>query len=156
MENDMNAFETYTKLEALSGPHVKSYRNDLLVHDKNMIKAYPGLPFIHFSRENGTHLYFLRTPDLFPAKGERVKYLFGTADREHILNTERDAIVYIMKETSAVYSSTVHYFDGNSIRKVSKEKALALYDANASKIRALWNHEDVRRWNYSPTLAQLS
>ena len=147
----MNAHETYTKLEALSGPHVKNYRNDLLVHDKNMIEAYPGLPFIHFSRENGTHLYFLRTADLFPAKGETVKYLFGWASRDHILDTERDALLCIIRENQ---SKIVLHYDGKTIRKVSSQQALDLYDANASKIRALWAKE--RRASWQERSLQLS
>jgi hypothetical protein len=69
----------------LAGSHIKSYRGDLLVHDKTEIERNPGIPFLHWTRESGTHLAMLRPSHKLPAAGEIVPILFGKGDREVIV-----------------------------------------------------------------------
>ena len=80
--------ETFKQLENLAGPIIKSYRNDLIKHDKKDIEGNPGTPFLHFTGESGTHIVFMQPAEhnSWPAPGERVPYLFSTANRRQVLS----------------------------------------------------------------------
>jgi len=74
----------YAQVKKLADPIIKYYRDDLVKHDRNSLRNYKG-EFIHITKETGTHLFRLIPYDEYPKAGEKVPYLFGTADRDHIL-----------------------------------------------------------------------
>lgn len=82
--------KTYDLLVSKCLPFMWHYQNDLLEIDQRLIASHPGVPFFHWTRDCGTHIAFMHEPDWtgWPAKGVKVPYLFGHADREHILRGE--------------------------------------------------------------------
>jgi len=111
----------YIQVKELSLPLIKSYQTDLLKHDRRIIRQNPGVPFIHTTTEYGTHIVLLHGPDTYPGPGEQVKYLFGYADRYHILNQNVDFITYY---PSQYRDSSILYYDGRStVKKITLAQA---------------------------------
>ena len=50
--------KVHSDLVGLVGNYITDFRNDLLIHDKNAIMD--NTPFIHCTRESGTHIYMLK------------------------------------------------------------------------------------------------
>lgn len=75
----------FEALAARVRPVLEDYKDDLELHDREMILHTPGLPFLHVTRKWGTHFQLLRPLADYPAQGEKVKYLFGFVGRDHIL-----------------------------------------------------------------------
>jgi len=114
----------YKELEKAALPHIAAYHNDLLVHDKEFIDENPGLPFLHFTGETGTHLFPFWKSEKFPKAGEEVKYLFGYADRERILESEMSVIPDM--KTRYGRDKLAMYFDGKRLREISYKRATLL------------------------------
>lgn len=116
-------------------PSIESYRDDLLVHDVKAIATYPGVPFLHFTRAWGTQILFM--PDAWheswPARGQQVPYLFGTADREHILDGTLATIKYPWDRIRLV-----HYFDGICLREVTIQRAIEIATAYQRRVLDTW------------------
>ena len=62
---------------------IKYYRSDLDIDMKIVGKKVSA---VFFAYECGSHAITLPEFERYPAAGERVRYLFGSADRRHILN----------------------------------------------------------------------
>lgn len=121
-------------LESVS-PIVEHYRTDLDI-DRQMIDDNPGMPFLHWTSESGTHLVMLHPADHedFPPKGEWVPYLFGTADRYHILNGVK-SYAECLKDTHQL----VHYFDGKRLRKIDPAQAVKIASDYVKRVEGEWN-----------------
>jgi len=128
---------TYDNLFSLVSPLITAYRDDLEKHDREAIESHPGVPFLHWTREMGTHLTMLIPASEYPAAGERVPFLFGHADREHILNegTVRFA-EYFLKKFATPH--VCHYYDGRTVKQVSLEQALVVARTYRQRIQAQW------------------
>jgi hypothetical protein len=63
----------------------KYFQTDFTKHDIAFIKDNPTAKFIWIVREMGTNISIFHTNESLPVAGEQVKYLFGHADRYHIL-----------------------------------------------------------------------
>ena len=113
-------------------PFIEDYQKDLLVHDKNHLDNFPDRPFIHFTGSTGTHIVTLWFLEDYPKKYETVSYLFGTADRDHILN-ELKTIVDCMKRCNRM--DLILYFDGNKLRKINYEIAKSKVDEYTRKMK---------------------
>ena len=113
---------TYEQVKAKADPWIKNFRRDLLVHDKNAIEKDPGMPFLHFTGETGTYIEFLPGPEDYPKKGERVKYLFGTASRNWILSQRTSCVEHMKKLNRQLL---VLFFPGadKDVREITQEKA---------------------------------
>lgn len=113
---------------------VINYRTDL-DHDKKLIAANPGTPFIHAARPNGTHIVFMTPADspAFPPPGVHVPYLFATADRHHILKGKR-----VQVEWFAENSEVIHEFDGRALHAVSPAAAVRTIREYCDRIQAEW------------------
>ena len=136
----MNIKNTIKTLNIISFPRLKAYYADLFVHDKREINKHPeNTPFIHITRNYGTHLTMLAGPDFYPKRFETVPYLFGTADRRRILN-QLDASIVYCKENDP--NALVVYFDGVKFQKVSFEKALKIVHRHMDKIKEQWKKEE--------------
>lgn len=101
---------------------ITHYRDDLLVHSRREILEHPGIQFVHYTRAWGTHLIMLHPADhpIWPAQGEKVPYLFGEADREHIVNQWVEMARYYNRgETSrGARIEAIHHFDGYVLRRI--------------------------------------
>ena len=138
MKEQVQWTATYQKLFELASPIVKSFRDDLIVHDKTAIeKAYPeNTHFLHFSRDTGTHIVFFTPASEYPAKGEKVPYLFGYADRDHIL-CQTIAMVLGIKQNDS--TKLILYFDGNRFKKIGFAKAEDLVRGYIRSVRYEWS-----------------
>ena len=136
----------YDELYAAVSPLVKHYRGDLEKHDREALEQWPGVPFLHWTRDTGTDLCFLPAADdeCFPPYGQRVKYLFGTADREHILDGKVQIAKYHLREPSRY---TAHFFSGKVLRSVTVEKSVEIAEQYARPIREKWRLDRLRNEN---------
>ena len=129
----------HDRLVLLADKHIKDYRDDLLVHDKNAIEANPNIPFLHFTGESGTIIEFLLPFGSYPIKGERVPYLFGTADREQILEQIKSMVFYTRKSTR---QDLILYYDGLTITHnlfdITQDKAEEIVTAYYNKMKILF------------------
>lgn len=127
----------YEKLVEKVGAAVKSYRTDL-DHDKNGILANPGIPFIHWTRESGTHLQMLpaASADCFPAEGVKVPYLFGFCDRRELSHKPIELAQYLAKCGEVKHCT---WFDGEKLHSISTERAVEIARKWCNRVNAEWN-----------------
>lgn len=127
--------EIYKELVLLSLPHMEAYYDDLLVHDRKAIEENDA-PFLHFTGESGTYIVFLDLPEAYPAKDEYVPYLFGTAERVHMLEQKK-----IMVECAKKYSrqKLIMYFDGSRLRQITQENAEIIINEYIRGVKYYWS-----------------
>jgi hypothetical protein len=137
----------YQELEDRCLPLIQAFKDDLLVHDRKAIDDFPNTPFLHWTRDTGTTIVHLLEPGEYPGPGQRVPYLFGTADRWHILNGVRDMATYHVKPMNDPHKYTAHYFDGERLRPITVDKAVEIAEQYRRRTEALWHREntDCRR-----------
>jgi hypothetical protein len=134
---------TYDLLYALSSPHLTHYRSDLEKHDRETIDANPGVPFLHWTRACGTDLTLMPEADTYPPKGERVPFLFGTADRHHVLKMVTEIAVYEASPYNSPRLMVLHY-DGDTLREVSLDNAIEIANQYRARIEREWRSADRR------------
>lgn len=133
---------TYEQLRQRVDPLLKHYRDDLLVHDKAAIEGHDGVPFLHWTHDTGTTIVFLMPKESYPAAGVYVPYLFGQADREHMLREVVTMAKFHVKSDS--YRYTCHYFTGKTMRVVSIEEAVKIAEQYVRPILNGWHNEWLR------------
>ncbi len=138
----------YDQVYEIQSPHVENYRSDLEKIDKEFIEAPEnnGIPFIHYSRKNGTHLYFLLPIERLPKKGEIVPYLFEQADRDHIMREVLTMAQYHASPAHREDIKQVIFFDGlhdgaGDARKITVDYAVKIAQAYISKMKYAFKHE---------------
>ena len=129
---------TYERLYALASPVLKSYRDDLEKHDREAIEENPSVPFLHWTRESGTYISFLPPADTYPAKDVYVPYVFGTAEREHLLR-EKVSMAEFCVNPCYSNAKLVLYFDGLHFQKITAEKAVEISKEYRKHIQAEWS-----------------
>ena len=135
---------SYAQLYELSSPILKAYRDDLERWDKATIEENPGVPFLHWTRDNGTHLSLLWPPEHYPKRGESVRYLFGTADRRHLVNQCVTIAEYFLKPFSPAL--LVVYCDGQKPpRVINEELAVEIARTYRHGMDSLWKSEEWRK-----------
>jgi len=129
----------YDELAARSLPLIEHYHEDLTKIDRQWIEDHPGVPFIHATRNYGTYIVELYPADdpFWPPKGEKVPYLFGHADREHILRQAAGTARYIQKHEHILL---VLYYDGQSLREITPEEAVRIAEIYEQVVRWAWAH----------------
>lgn len=131
----------FEQLKSACLPLMQAFENDLLTHDRNWIDRYPGIPFVHWTRPTGTWLSEMWPSNhpVFPPKGQKVPYLFGTADREHILKGQVSVADYCLhyKEREGT-AMACHYFDGKTLRMIDLKKAKDILESYARQVRMDW------------------
>lgn len=139
----MKTTDPYPVLLAKCLPLIEHYRNDLLVHDRNALASFPGIPFIHFTRTMGSETIFLPPAGhaSWPARNAQIPYLFGMADREHILAQILVKVKYPWENLRCV-----HYFDampnGHSrLVEIAKEQAVVRTEQYIASVRHAWRME---------------
>jgi hypothetical protein len=153
----------YQQLHALVRSRLLAYETDLEKHDKEAIEESPGVPFLHWTRDSGTHIVMLwdMKSDVWPMYGVRVPYLFRTADRNHIL----DGMIlmaewHLMPSNGGDKKHICHYYDGVRIRPVTCAKAVEIVKEYARPLRRAWEqerikHEDPQRYREMRDAGQL-
>ena len=124
----MKPEKVYEEIEKKSLPLIQHYAEDLTEVDKTTIlhnkKKYP---FLHFTGKTGTHLIILSPREEYPKKGEEIKYLFGHADRFHVLKGKIETVEWCVKEGNK--RDLILYFDGNTVRQITeKDVKEIIYD----------------------------
>lgn len=127
----------YTTLYNKTKNDVKNFKSDFEI-DKKTIEANPGAKFIHLTREHGTALIMFMNPDSYPKKGERVKYLFGTTNREELIKGNLEGLQYYIKNNPI----QVHYFNGKDLKKIKPEQAAGIYKNHLNSILNTWEEEE--------------
>jgi hypothetical protein len=126
---DVSLFDA---LSSAVSPVVKHYRDDLNIHDQAWIADNAGVPFLHFARECGTHLWGLMPVTEYPNKGVYVPHLFGQADREQLIESLLSAVRYCVKSE---VTEICHYYDGKRLRRIEPAKAIDIALEYAARIR---------------------
>lgn len=132
----MKKANAYKEIEKIVLPLMTDYQTDLTKHDKAEIARNPNTPFLHYSGDTGTGLIMLVGPEEYPKKGEMVPYLFGQADRHHILKQCLEMAEYYDKER--YYAKRVLYFDGKVLKQIEHKKAVDIAKQYAAGIRRHW------------------
>ena len=129
----------YAQLYALASPHLKDYRNDLEKWDREIIEKMPGCPYLHYTRESGTHIVMMppADSDYYPKAGEYVKYLFGMAEREHILRGCVSMAEYFVNPCNSFHGLVLHY-DGQRFWEIDAGKALEIAREYRDQIITTW------------------
>lgn len=102
-------------------PLIENYENDLLVHDKKTIKGLKKtIPFLHYTNKNGTHLVIFHLYEDYPKDGESIRYIFGHADRDHLLNQVKEIISFFRRKKQEL----ILYYNGNGkLSEVTQSRA---------------------------------
>jgi len=117
--------DIYKELVDKALPYIEAYKDDLLVYDKAQILAYPDAPFLHFTGDTGTLMVTLPGVEAYPKQGEVVPYLFGTADRWHILNGVVEQVKCVPRINRR---DLMLYYDGEKLREVTYNEALGVVE----------------------------
>ena len=128
----------YLELEEKALPCLEAYHNDLIKHDKAILNQMPGVPFLHFTGTTGTTIVMMPTansPDYYPEKNVRVPYLFGTADRHHIL---RDAKITVDALERCNRTALILHYNGINLRETSYNKAKEIIESYVKAIEYSW------------------
>ena len=128
--------EIYQQLETECLPLMTGYQADLTTHDKAAIEDNRCTPFLHWTHDTGTHIDFLMEASEYPKAGERVRYLFGEANRWHIVGEIQHMAEYFLRPCNEPHRYTVHHYDGVKLRKITVEKALEIAKAYRKRIEA--------------------
>jgi hypothetical protein len=131
----------YEQLEKLSSPFIEGYWDDLLVHDKNTLETWPTTRFVHWTRNYGTYIVMmpLWNDECYPPDGQRVPYLFGTADRYHILDEKLNQAKYMTKHEGLRLTM---YFDGKGLYEISAQRGVDFILEYTEGIRNDWKASD--------------
>ncbi len=134
-ESSLISFKTPEDFRRSDIPeHVMThYKGDLDLDEKD-IQQHAGVPFLHFVRPTGTLIVFLWPIEKLPKPGERVPFLFGSADRDQVVkNIESMSKYYVNPNNGPCV--LVHYFDGNKVRKITTEKAAEIGLTHVIRVR---------------------
>jgi hypothetical protein len=107
----------------------------LLLRGEAWVLDHPGVPFIHVTRNWGTHLIGFLPLSAYPPAGQSVPYLFGMADREKMLDNLSKEIQGILKHWTPVQWL---YCDGMQLQPICPDEAVAKVDLYVSLIRRIW------------------
>ena len=110
----------HEKLVEKALPHIEAYQDDLLVHDKTELDNYPGRRFLHFTGNTGTNIITLYWLEDYPKKDEWVPYLFGTADRQHILKGISETLKCM---PNCNRMSLILHYDGKDLKIITYNQA---------------------------------
>jgi hypothetical protein len=115
--------DIHQELVKIALPHIEAYHDDLLKHDKTEIDNYPEHQFLHFTGSTGTCMVTFYNEEDFPAPGENVPYLFGHADRHHILKGIMEVINCIPRINR---NKLMLYCNGKTLKAVTYDQAKEL------------------------------
>jgi hypothetical protein len=137
------AAKTYQELEAKSLPLIEAYHNDLIVHDRDTLAEYPGIPFLHFTGDTGTYMIMMLPCDHagWPEENAKVPYLFGYADRWHILKGLGE---YVDGMKRLNRQALILHFNGKTFREIAQSDAEYIIEEYIRSITHSWTHKNER------------
>ena len=140
--------DLYAQLHDRVLPHLEQYHNDLLVHDRQAIADWPGVPFLHWTRACGTHLLLLPPADshLFPPPGLEVPYLFGHAGREHLLSQVTVIAEYPVHND---HTRACFHCDGTRLQPIPIHHALTIARQYVARICDEWSRMPARTFTHT-------
>jgi len=115
--------DIYEQVQEKALPIITAYHDDLIVHDKKAIRENPDVPFLHFTGDTGTYCCLMIPAEDYPKKGESIPYLFGHAERYHILRQYVE-VVECMKTINR--QDLILYFNGEKLIKINQKRAESL------------------------------
>jgi hypothetical protein len=141
----MEAKEVYNIIEKNSLPLMEAYQTDLTKIDREAIEAMPKLygklvPFVHITRDWGTHLDEFWPVESYPEPGKLVPYLFGSVDRQGLVDRAGSTVQYYTErkaEQSAI--KLIQYFDGETVKEISLGRAMAMFIQYRHTVRNGWD-----------------
>jgi len=128
----------YQELFEKVSPIIKFYREDLEKWDyESITKEDVGIPFLHFTGDTGTHMVVLHPADskIFPPNGTKVEYLFGTANRNHIL---KEKLSKTQNMRTLNRQDCKLYFDGKRLKEISQEKTEKICLEYVNRVKRDW------------------
>ncbi len=128
--------DLHSQLVKKALPFIFSYKDDLLIHDKRQLAEYPDRPFLHFTGSTGTHIVTLYFIDDYPPKGEQVPYLFGTADRNHMLAAAGSETENMTRWNRM---DLILYFNGKTLKAIDHSTAVKTVDDYIAKMKIQFN-----------------
>jgi hypothetical protein len=140
----MNAKQVHYELIMATEKVIKSYRDDLFIHDFNALEADDTRnrqvsPFFHVAYESGTILDIMYPIHDYPYGDKTIPYLFGTCNKFQLL----EQVGYSLRSGQSCHDfALVHYFDGETLRKIDIEEGQAiLVEYKAKMHKALIDRE---------------
>jgi hypothetical protein len=121
-------------------PLISHYKKDLFKWDRREINGNLcrfNRPFLHYTGDCGTTMIILSHPDYYPKAGEKVPYLFSSADRLHILREKASMARYMLKNPS-FRGLMVLYYDGEVLHEITTEKAVEIAECYVDTIFDHW------------------
>ena len=134
--------DIYDQVREKALPIIKAYHNDLLVHDRSTIEKHPGVPFLHFTGDTGTHLLLMISAEDYPTKGEIVPYLFGWASRQHILRQFAETVEN-MKNVNR--QDLILYCNGKRLIEINQGRAESIARRYESEIWRDWRKAERKK-----------
>jgi len=139
---DLTAESIWHQLYSECLDKIKAYQNDLLEHDKDWVLAHPKVPFFHATRKWGTHMIPLAPLSEYPPYGQRVPYLFGTADRIEILRGTKYVLLAALK-----FEQRLHWlhFDGSRLWPSNPQEAQRVIERYIALVERVWGNPVLQR-----------
>lgn len=119
----------FDQLQRIAKPVMRSFTSDL-IHDANWIEANPGAPFIHVTRETGTHLIPFPDPADFVDDAPQ-PFLFSEARPSEICRQMVKLMQGVLKESGKVWL----YCDGKRLHRWSRERCVRQYQQRLRSAR---------------------
>lgn len=112
--------DIYKELVEKALPFIKAFQDDLLKHDKKQIEDYPDRKFLHFTGDTGTTMLTLYYKEDYPDKNVWVPYLFGHADRHHMLKGITETLKVL---PGCNRMKLILYYNGTTLESIAYEQA---------------------------------
>jgi len=112
---------TFEKIRELAEPIMTAYQSDL-EHDRKWLQENQGKPFIHVTRESGTHLIPVPRKDSF-IDDSPVPHLFGEAKPSEICRQQENCLRRELRESAKLWLR----FDGKRLSVSSAEACTKWY-----------------------------
>ena len=133
----MKTNEILNALEKAVQKDVKHFLSDFDI-DKKSIDKSNGKKFLFITREHGTNLQFLFPSDEYPEHKKRVKYLFGSTNREELLKANFESLEYYINNNA----KTILFFDGKTLTKIKGDQARNIYKTHSNSLKNQWEEEE--------------
>lgn len=135
----MNVFK---KLSALVLPLLSSYKDDLLIHDKEAMEQHYTGEAIHGVRSTGTNI-LIKNQESFL---DNAKPMFGSS--------KPSLDIFQMNVEAFLFSNEVFFHSkGDEIKEISKEEAMSIYKSWLPLVEELIEAQEKREFDSALALA---
>ena len=130
------SYMTVPEMLEVFDKRVTSYKTDIEIDRKLLTKA-PHIPRLFFVRDWGTHCISLLSEKDLPPAGERVPYLFGTADRKHLVRQAGVMMEYFTGMNKEHHYDVYYVVQGHALEITLKEAATIVEEYNIRMAKQL-------------------